>query len=148
MLECEALSVHIKCYAADGKPANLMVAFSTETRLVFSWTLPALATHPDVTVTNFRISWGKTGDPSSSYLLPFSSSTPQQRFTIPSTLEPATRYTIEVIAYYSVPLLISDHAVINGTTVSVGQGEMKLFLYNYTCTLILQCSNYYLSTWS
>ncbi|XP_064386909.1 uncharacterized protein LOC135335369 isoform X2 [Halichondria panicea] len=106
---------------ADGKPANLMVAFSTETRLVLSWTLPALATHPDVTVTNFRISWGKTGDPSSSYLLPFSSSTPQQRFTIPSTLEPATRYTIEVIAYYSVPLLISDHAVINGTTVSVGQ---------------------------
>ncbi len=130
-----------------------MVALSTDTQMVLSWTLPALATQLDVTVMDFRISWKKTGsgDPLSSYLLPFSPNTPQQRFTIPSSLEPATRYTIEVIAYYSVPLLISDHAVIIGTTLPIGQGEMieyMLYLLLYLYFFTVQCSTYYLSTWS
>ncbi len=36
-----------------------------------------------------------------------------------------------MIAYYSVPLLISHHAAINGTTLPIGQGEMKCCVYIY-----------------
>ena len=115
----------IVLYAADGRPVNLIVSLSTDTHLVLSWTLPALATQPDVIVMDFNISWGRTGDPSSSDLLPFSPSTPQQRFAIPSILEPSTRYTIEVIAYYSVPFLISDGAAIIGTTLPNDQGKVN-----------------------
>ncbi len=111
-------------HAADGAPANLMVVISTDTQLVLSWTLPALAIQADITVIEFRISWSKDGGSFICSVLPFNSNTPppQPRYTTLPTLEPATHYTIEVVTVYAAFNFTSDPAVIFATTLPLDQG--------------------------
>ncbi len=98
-----------------------MVVISTDTQLVLSWTL-SVPVIPDMTIIEFRISWRKDGGSFTSSALPFNSSTPQQRYTTPPTLEPATHYTIEVVTVYPALNFTSNPAVIVATTLPRDQG--------------------------
>ena len=124
---------HTHAHTADATPVMLMDVIQTQTSLIFSWTLPALAQQVDITPPiNFTVTFGRDGSGVvDTSVIPYSPDSLQpdslQGFS-QGGLSPGVPYNITVTATYSSPVLVSDSISTVAFTTTEGKYVLSIML--------------------